>query len=212
MARKLLKRILPDQAVLEQNRYIRLFGPWLLHPAVWTLHRRSVAGGVAAGLFCGLFPAPFQMLGAAIASLIFHWNLPVAVFTTLYTNPFTFIPLYLVALKIGISLLNAIVPAKHTAEGITLEAFPAPPDFSWSAPADSFIELGQWILGMGWPLAVGVVVLATLLAVSGYVITRLGWNLWVRYEVIKRRKTRALRAVSKVEAPDRTVGQDRDRG
>jgi len=191
MARKYLKRILPDQAALEQNKLLKRLGPWLLHPAVWTLHRRSVAGGVAAGLFCGLFPAPFQMAGAALASFLFHWNLPVAVFVTLYTNPITFIPLYVLALKIGISILNAILPAKADAAGTVTAAFPAPPDFIWSAPIDSFIALGEWALGMGWPLVVGVFSLATSLAITGYLLTRLGWNLWIRWEVRQRAKRRA---------------------
>lgn len=191
MARKFLKRILPEQETIEQNKLLRALGPWILHPAVWTLHRRSVAGGVAAGLFCGLFPAPFQMLGAAIASFLFHWNLPVAVATTLYTNPVTFIPLYVIALQLGLLLLNALWSVQHD-DGVTQTAFPAPPDFEWSAPLQSFLSLGEWALGMGWPLAVGVVTLATLLAVTGYVLTRLAWNLWVRYEVMQRRKRRSI--------------------
>ena len=192
MAKKYLKRILPDQATLERNKLLRCLGPWVLHPAVWTLHRRSVAGGVAAGLFCGLFPAPFQMLGAAIASFLFHWNLPVAVFTTLYTNPITFIPLYLLALKIGIVLLNAILPAAHSNGEIHAAAFPPPPDFNWTTPADSFIALGQCGLGMGWPLVIGVFTLATLLAIIGYIVTRIGWNIWVRIEVAQRRRRRSI--------------------
>jgi uncharacterized protein len=188
MARKYLKRILPDQEALEQNKLLRRLGPWLLHPGVWTLHRRSVAGGVAAGLFCGLFPAPFQMAGAALASFLFHWNLPVAVFTTLYTNPITFIPLYVLALNIGIVVLNALLPSADAIDGSASQAFPPPPDFDWSSPISSFASLGEWALGMGWPLVVGVLTLASALAIAGYVLTRLGWNLWVRWEVLQRKK------------------------
>ena len=192
MARKLLKRILPEQETIEQNRLLRALGPWVLHPAVWTLHRRSVAGGVAAGLFCGLFPAPFQMLGAAIATFLFHWNLPVAVAMTLYTNPITFIPLYVLAFKLGIVLLNAILPAQQLGD-TAVAAFPPPPEFEWGTPWESFVALGDWALGMGWPLIVGVFALASGLAVVGYVITRVGWNIWVRYEVVQRRKRHAMR-------------------
>jgi uncharacterized protein (DUF2062 family) len=187
MARKFLKRILPDQATIEQNRWLRALGPWLLHPGVWSLHRKSVAGGVAAGLFCGLLPAPFQMLTAAFASFLFHWNLPVAVFATLYTNPFTFIPLYVLALGIGRWVLNMFFSVKNANGEAVESAFPAPPDFEWSAPIDSFVALGQWGLGMGWPLVIGVLTLGTVLAVTGYLITRIGWSLWVRWEVRKRR-------------------------
>lgn len=199
MARKFLKRILPEQSDIEQSKVLKALGPWVLHPAVWSLHRRSVAGGVAAGLFCGLFPAPFQMLGAAMASFLFHWNLPVAVFTTLYTNPLTFIPLYVVALKLGIVVLNAVLPKGHhaatgsaaaTDAAASDAAFPPPPDFDWTQPIQSSVDLGQWALGMGWPLLVGVFLLALILAISGYIVTRIGWNVWVRYEVIQRRKRR----------------------
>ena len=188
MARKILKRILPDRATLEQHKMLKALGPWLLHPGVWTLHRKSVAGGVAAGLFCGLFPAPFQMFGAALASFLFHWNLPVAILTTLYTNPVTMIPLYLVGLKIGIVVLNAFMSTTDENGQLVATAFPPPPDFDFATPIDSFMSLVNWGLGMGWPLVVGVFILATGLAITGYLLTRIGWNLWIRLEVTKRRK------------------------
>lgn len=188
MARRFLKRILPDQDSLGKHRLLRVLGPWLLHPAVWTLHRKSVAGGVAAGLFFGMFPAPTQMLGAAIVSILFHWNLPVAILATLYTNPVTFIPLYLLALKVGIWILNALLPAKTIEGEMTASAFPAPPEFDFTTPVESFTALFHWGLGMGWPLVVGVLILATVFGVAGYFITRIGWNLWVRWEVVQRRK------------------------
>ena len=56
----------------------------LHHPNLWHLHRRSVAGGVAVGMFCGLIPGPFQMIGAAIMSVLFRVNLPVAVHRSLH--------------------------------------------------------------------------------------------------------------------------------
>ncbi len=188
MARKVLKRILPDRAALEQHKMLKALGPWLLHPGVWTLHRKSVAGGVAAGLFCGLFPAPFQMFGAALAAFLFHWNLPVAILTTLYTNPVTMIPLYLLGLKIGIVVLNTFMSTTDENGQLVESAFPPPPEFDFSTPLDSFMALVNWGLGMGWPLVVGVFILATGLAITGYLLTRIGWNLWVRLEIAKRRK------------------------
>ena len=63
-----------------------MFGDSLFHPALWHLNRRSAAGGVAVGLFCGLIPGPLQMLGAGIACVLFRVNLPVSLVTTLYTE------------------------------------------------------------------------------------------------------------------------------
>ena len=82
---------------------IRLFGAPLQQSNLWHLNRRSVAGGVAVSMFTGLVPGsnPVQFAAAAIVSTIFRVNLPVAVFVTLYTNPFTIVPLYYLAYKLG---------------------------------------------------------------------------------------------------------------
>ncbi|MFZ2628726.1 MAG: DUF2062 domain-containing protein, partial [Rugosibacter sp.] len=83
--RRSLKRFLPDHDVIRNNRWFAPFANTLLHPRLWHLNRRSAAGAVAAGLFCGLIPGPFQMLGAAICAVVFRVNLPLAMLCTLYT-------------------------------------------------------------------------------------------------------------------------------
>ena len=120
--RRLLKRHLPDHQALATNRWLAPFGGTLLHPRLWHLNRHSAAGAVAVGMFCGLIPGPFQMLGAALCCVLFRVNLPLALFTTLYTNPFTIVPLYLAAFTIGEWILGG---GGH---------FTAPPEWagSWS--------------------------------------------------------------------------------
>ena len=54
MPRKLFRKFLPSHESIRQNRYVARFGPRLQHHNLWHLHRRSVAGGVAVGLFAGL--------------------------------------------------------------------------------------------------------------------------------------------------------------
>ena len=68
MSRKFFRRILPSHESIQQNRHIARLGPWLQHHNLWHLHRRSVAGGVAAGMFAGLIPGsnPVQFLAAAL--------------------------------------------------------------------------------------------------------------------------------------------------
>ena len=90
--RKHLKKHLPNHEAIHNNRWLRPFRNSLLHPRLWHLNRHSAAGAVAAGMFCGLIPGPLQMIGAAICALIFRVNLPLAMFVTLYTNPFTIVP------------------------------------------------------------------------------------------------------------------------
>lgn len=186
--RHYFKSRLPDPSSLGESRWFRMLGPAVHHPGLWHLSRRSVAGGLAAGLFCGLLPAPFQMISAALVALAFHWNLPLAVFVTLYTNPVTFVPLYLVGLAFGLALFklfgwstSILDPATGGHAGLlSLSGFPPPPDFQFSSPLDSFVSLGQWMLGLGWPLVVGVLALATSLAVIGYALVWFGWPILVR--------------------------------
>src|SRR4030095_9607182 len=66
-------------------------------------HRRSVAGAVAVGLFAGLIPGsnPVQFTAAALLAIWFRVNLPISVLVTLYSNPFTVVPLYLIAYGLG---------------------------------------------------------------------------------------------------------------
>ncbi|MGV8935162.1 MAG: DUF2062 domain-containing protein, partial [Gallionellaceae bacterium] len=75
MPKKYFKKFLPSHDSIRQSRWIKPFGAWLQHPNLWHLHRRSVSGGVAVGMFCGLIPGPFQMLGAALLAVLFRVNL-----------------------------------------------------------------------------------------------------------------------------------------
>lgn len=162
-----LRKYLPDHAAIHENRMLAPFRNTLLHPRLWHLNRRSAAGAVAVGLFTGLFPPPFQMVSAALCAVIFRINLPLAIFTTLYTNPITFIPLYVFAFWLGSLILGAE------------NAFIAPPEFSASHPGDSLLALATWLAQLGWPLVIGVLLLATVFAVLGYVAVRVGWRYWL---------------------------------
>src|SRR5258707_12153234 len=103
MPRNFFRKYLPSRESVRQNRFVARFGPLLLPPNVWHLNRRSVSGGVAAGMFAGLVPgsSPVQFAVAALLAVAFRVNLPVAMVVTLYTNPFTIVPLYVLAYGIG---------------------------------------------------------------------------------------------------------------
>ncbi|HXF47521.1 MAG TPA: DUF2062 domain-containing protein [Burkholderiaceae bacterium] len=184
MPRKFFKRFLPSVDKVREVKALAIFGHALFHPALWHLNRRSAAGGVAAGLFCGLIPGPLQMLGAGIVAVLFRVNLPVALATTLYTNPLTIVPLYLIAYKYGALVL-----------GVTGGREPEPPpEWVWSQLGASLEAYGQWMLGLGAPLALGVFLLACTLAALGYVAVRLLWSVYLRRAWIARKRRRALRS------------------
>ena len=170
MPRKYFRKFMPDVDKVREVKALSMFGDTLFHPALWHLNRRSAAGGVAVGLFCGLIPGPLQMLGAAIVCVFLRVNLPLALVTTLYTNPITIVPLYLIAYEIGGLTLGASGRAKP----------PALPEWQWTNMLASMEAMGHWMMGLGAPLAVGLLLLASMLAAIGYVTVRGIWSVYLR--------------------------------
>jgi len=174
--RKHLHRFLPNHETIRNHRCLAPFAGTLLHPRLWHLNRHSAAGAVAIGLFCGLIPGPLQMLGAAIGCLIFRVNLPLALVSTLYTNPFTIIPLYLAAFGIGQFVL-----------GNGYGDFVTPPDFSLQDLGGWIQAMSAWTYGLGKPLLVGLILLASSLAAIGYLVVKGAWR-WYLVRAWSRRK------------------------
>lgn len=166
--RALLKRFLPNREIILHNRYLAPFANTLLHPRLWHLNRRSAAGAMAVGLFCGLIPGPLQMLGSAICAVLFRINLPLALIVTFYTNPLTIVPLYVLAYELGKWVLG--VNGRQN--------FAAPPEMTADILAWSEALL-DWMAGLGMPLALGLLLLASGLALTGYGLTRLAWRFYL---------------------------------
>jgi len=176
--RKTLKRILPDHHSVHSNRWLRPFANTLLHPRLWHLNRHSAAGAVAVGLFCGLVPGPLQMLSAALVCVLLRVNLPLALITTLYSNPFTIVPLYMVAYAIGSLATNGSVGG-----------FVEPPALSGMDLGAWVVALIDWMSGLGKPLAVGLVLLASGLSVAGYFGVKAAWRIWLIRAWRRRRRS-----------------------
>lgn len=178
--RKFFRDRLPGRDGVLQNRWLQPIRHWLQHPNLWHLNRHSVAGGVALGLFCGLIPGPFQMPTAALLAMWLRVNLPVALATTLYTNPFTIVPLYLLAHRIGLLVTGA--SAQNPVSDF--------PELSWK---DGFEQLWLWLMAMGEPLLIGLPLLATGLAVIGYFAVRFAWRLAVQWKWYRRSQRHAAK-------------------
>ena len=185
MPRKLFRRFLPDQDAIRANRYMARLdsgGTWLHHPNLWHLNRHSVAGGVAIGLFAGLVPGPLQMLVAVLLAIPLRKNLPVALLTTFYTNPFTIVPLYVLAIGYGRLLLGA---GHHP---VQVQPF----EWDWAHWIDSMQGFAHWTLSLGKPLALGLPALAVTLAALGYAAVTLGWRAHVVLKWRARARRRAM--------------------
>jgi uncharacterized protein (DUF2062 family) len=186
MPRKLFRKFLPSHESIRQNRYVACLGPWLQHHNLWHLHRRSVAGGVAAGMFAGLIPGsnPVQFLAASLLAIGFRVNLPIAVAVTLYSNPLTILPLYFAAFKLGqLALLQGGGELPSVALALEGKGFR-----EWIPTAL------DWLATVGKPLLVGLPLLGIVLAIVGYIVVDWAWRLHVMMEWRRRQLRRAQRA------------------
>jgi hypothetical protein len=178
---KFIRRHLPDREAVRTSKYLAWCGDWLNHPNLWALNRDSVSGGFAIGLAAGLVPGPLQMLTAALFAIPLKRNLPVALVTTLYTNPLTIGPLYVLAYGYGRLLLGA------SGKAADIEPFV----WVWSDWIGSAEALAHWTFALGKPLGVGLVALALTLAALGYVAVQVGWRVYVRLAWRARARRRA---------------------
>jgi uncharacterized protein (DUF2062 family) len=169
--RNFLRKFLPHHDTVKNNRWLKPFGNWLQKPDLWHLHRRQVAGGVAVGLFCGLIPGPLQMLVATLMAVLLRVNLPVALFATLYTNPFTIVPLYMLAYRLGAWVSGTELPVPSLA--LVYAA-------GWRG----------WLAQLGKPLLIGLPLLAVCFSVTGYVFVRIAWRVAVILKWRSRKRRR----------------------
>lgn len=187
MPRNKLKKLLPTPESIRDSKWLAWCAPILGHPRLWHLHRRAVALGVAIGLVTGMIPGPVQMLIGALICIPLRANIPACVFTTLYTNPFTFVPLYILAYNIGRLATGDTTPF----------AMPHDVSWSWEGMTRLFPDLMAWVGSMGNTLLIGLAIQLTLFAIVGYVLTMIAWRVIV---------TRAWRRRSQMRAQRRQAG------
>lgn len=174
-----LRRWLPSAEALQANRWLRWLGPALHHPQLWRMSRRGLALGMALGFFFGLLVPLAQIPLSAAAAVALRANVPVAVASTLVTNPLTFGPVYYAAWRVGSAILG--------------EASADPPAPAVAA-ADDATDDSWWrstvrrILGVGKPLLLGLAVMATAVGVATYFVVSAAWRLSVLWRRRRRRR------------------------
>lgn len=161
------RRHMPTREQLEHNR---LVAPLARRAELWRFTRRSVPRGVAVGLLVGIFALipGVQIVGAALMCVPFRGNIPIAAAMTFLSNPATTPFLLAASIWIGNALgyradVGTIYRLYESGAGLR----------QWSA----------WLLSDAAPsLLVGLLILSTVSAVVGYVVSAFFWSRWVRHK------------------------------
>ncbi len=181
-------RHFPTPQGLKNSRFLKPFARYLDYHFLWQFNRRSVAGGATVGLFFGILFPFLQIFLAAFAAIVLRVNLPVAAFSTLITNPFTFPAIYYLAYRLGAILTGTVsVPPEAVIDADIERIVALQPDtvVGW------FPKLIDWLQAVGVPLALGLLVMATVGALLCYVTVTMVWKLRVRLKWRRRQRRRA---------------------
>lgn len=139
-----------------------------------------IARGVAAGVFAAALPLPGLQLPL---SLLFAWaargNKAVAILPQFLSNAGTMVPLVFLQFKIG----SLVWPGKAAAVDNAMSSVRAvAAQWQWTTFVQSSRNMLSALGGLGadvlGPLAIGVAVTGTVLALASYPITVRGVNAW----------------------------------
>lgn len=169
-----LLRHLPAAETIRKQRVLQPLARFLDHHALWQFNRRSVAGGLAVGLFFAIAIPAMQIPVAAVFAILFRVNIPVAALATFLSNPFTTPLIIYLAYQIGMTLTGQSVSmAAHVAyeQLFTAREFTLDGLMTWMSDALT------WAQAAGMPLLVGLVTIGAVLALIGYFGTNLVWRL-----------------------------------
>lgn len=169
--KRFFRGYLPDGHAIRRHHRMRVFGQRLQDPNLWHLNRRSLAGGLAVGLFLAFIPIPFQMILAAAVAIFLRVNLPIAVVAVWISNPLTMAPMLYFQYQLGSLFL-----------GERIRTWVFEPTLAWF-----WREVGHiWL-----PVLLGGVACGLLAAVTGYGLIHLLWRINVRQRLRIRRRHRS---------------------
>jgi uncharacterized protein (DUF2062 family) len=167
MPRRLLKKIIPAPQFLRERWFLRPFGERLHDRRLWTLNRRGVTPAFGAGLAICFVPLPVHLLLACITAVVCRLNIAVICATTFLLNPFSAVPVYYAAYRVGAALMHA--PRQH---------FKFVPTLGW---------FRHGLLPVWQPFVLGCLVCAVVTGVLGWGLLEILWRAQVNSRYRRRR-------------------------
>lgn len=156
MPRRFFRKFAFKRHALRDSRWLAPFRSLLHDPRLWGIRRRTVVPAFAIGIFVAFQPFPGHPLYAALLSLAFRINVPVAFVTTFVSNPLTWGPMYYSAYRLGQYLL---------------EVEPVAFDFRLSLDwvTQQFVSIWQ-------PMILGSLLLGTATAMVAFLVVDVLWR------------------------------------
>ncbi|MGC4027669.1 MAG: DUF2062 domain-containing protein [Steroidobacteraceae bacterium] len=172
MPRRLFNRLRPVAERIRHSRYVEILGPKLRDSRLWAVNRRAITSAFGVGIAIQFIPLPVHLPLGLVMAMLFHLNVPAIVATMFIVNPFTAVPVYYFAYRVGALLLG-------------------------SPPGKFAFELGwSWLghgLGSIWkPFLLGCLVCAIVLGFAGRWLLELAWR-WSIAARLAARRTRVRR-------------------
>jgi len=173
MARKLLKRLMPNPESIRETSSLKFLGTLLHDPNLFHLNRHSVSVAAFVGIFVCFLPFPGQMILAATLALLLRCNLPLSIMLVWISNPITIPPIFYATYKLGSWILGT-PPIDFNIE------------LTWAWFVEEFTHLWQ-------PLLTGSLIAGLTFGAIAYLAMRSFWRWQVLNHWKKRQKERANR-------------------
>lgn len=175
---KRIRTLIPSREQLLRHPLLARLEPYLHHPGLWHWSRRSLAMGAALGVFFGLLVPVAQIPLAVIAAMLLRANVAVAAAGTFITNPFTSVPIYFAAYRLGARVMADFFPGVMAGEDALFAM-------------ESLFEQPLWqsIADVWRPLQLGLTLCAVTFSLLVYWTIHLLW----RWRTVRRWRARAGR-------------------
>ena len=172
MPRRFFKKFALKRHHLHSQWYLRPFRALMHHPVYWGISRRNTVPAFALGIFIAFIPFPAHTMTAVVLALILRLNIPVAVATTLLSNPLTMGPIFYFSYRLGLLLL-----------GMEPQHFQIELTFDW---------LNTGFKNTWQPLMLGSFLAGSLAALTSYIVLDILWRASLSDYLKKRRKRRGI--------------------
>lgn len=131
-----MKATLKKYSPKRENVNLGWLNKHLTDPELWKWNKKSIAKGLAIGLFCAFLPVPIHILLAGILAVTFSANILLSLLVVWVNNPITIVPIFYFTYKLGASIIGVEMdPEFEFSFGYLMDNF-------WSA------TLALWVGGL----------------------------------------------------------------